>query len=279
MPFRLYILPALGDMHLGKLGVADLEHWYAALRDRGLGPASIRKAHTIVRAALAQAVRWGWTTTNAAALARPPLVPKAVIATPKPAAVRLMLAAAREHDPELAVYLHLAAVTGARPGEMCGLRGSDIDVDRAELQINRRILEIQPTPKVQDLTKTGKTRRIPLDRSVLGALARYRTERESVATMCRITLPFDAYVFSDTADGSGFWRPDSTSRRYRKLRLDHDLENVTLYCLRHQAATTMIDNGVDAKTVSERLGNSVATVLGSAPPRRRRTRTSKQSTN
>ena len=37
---------------------------------------------------------------------------------------------------------------------------------------------------------------------------------------------------------------------------------MTLYSLRHQAATTMIDNGIDARTVSERLGNSVATVLG-----------------
>jgi integrase len=63
-------------------------------------------------------------------------------------------------------------------------------------------------------------------------------------------------------DGTGFWRPDSTSRRFRKLRIDHGLEDVTLYSLRHQAATTMIDSGVDTKTVSERLGNSVATVLG-----------------
>jgi integrase len=259
---RLHVLPALGDVPLRKLGVSDLERWYASLRDKGLSPASIRKAHTSVRAALAQAVRWGWTPTNVAALARPPLVPKAVIATPKPAAVRRMLVAAREHDPSLAVYLHLAAVTGARPGEMCGLRWSDIDVERAELRINRRILEVQPVPKVQDLTKTGKTRRIPLDGTVLALLARYRAERESVATICRINLSPDGYVFSDTVDGSGFWRPDSTSRRFRKLRVDCGLDDVTLYSLRHQAATTMIDNGVDPKTVSERLGNSVATVLG-----------------
>ena len=36
---------------------------------------------------------------------------------------------------------------------------------------------------------------------------------------------------------------------------------VPLYALRHQAATTMIDAGVDAKTASDRLGNSVATIL------------------
>ena len=48
------LLPALGDVPLRKLGVADMERWYAALRDKGLSPASIRKAHTIVRAALAK---------------------------------------------------------------------------------------------------------------------------------------------------------------------------------------------------------------------------------
>ena len=32
------------------------------------------------------------------------------------------------------------------------------------------------------------------------------------------------------------------------------------YALRHRAATTMIDAGVDAKAASDRLGNSVATI-------------------
>ena len=55
---RLHVLPALGGIPLRRLGVADIERGYAALRDKGLGPASIRKPHTVVRAALAQAVRW-----------------------------------------------------------------------------------------------------------------------------------------------------------------------------------------------------------------------------
>jgi integrase len=161
---RLHILPALGAVPLRRLRVADMDRWYAALRDKGLSPASIRKAHTIVRAALAQAVRWGWVSSNVAALARPPVVPKAVVATPTPANVLRMLAAAREYDPELAVYLRVAAVTGARPGEMCALRWSDIDLDERELSITRRILEVQPQPKVQDLTKTGQDETCPARR-------------------------------------------------------------------------------------------------------------------
>ena len=38
-----------------------------------------------------------------------------------------MLVAARERDPELAVYLRVAALTGARPGEMCGSCWGDFD--------------------------------------------------------------------------------------------------------------------------------------------------------
>ena len=68
-------------------------------------------------------------------------------------------------------------------------------------------------------------------------------------------------MFSSSADGTAFWQPVSVSRRFRTILERHGLEHVTLYSLRHQAATVMIDAGIDPKTVSERLGNSVTTVL------------------
>lgn len=78
---------------------------------------------------------------------------------------------------------------------------------------------------------------------------------------CEVTLGSDAHVFSNDPAGGVFWQPASVSRRFRTILRRHSLEHVTLYSLRHQAATVMIDSGVDPKTVSERLGNSVATVL------------------
>ena len=57
-----------------------------------------------------------------AELASPPSVPKPVVRTPEPDQVHRMLAKTAEVDPEFAVCIRLAAVTGARPGEMCGLR-------------------------------------------------------------------------------------------------------------------------------------------------------------
>src|SRR5690606_17684560 len=75
-----------------------------------------------------------------------------------------------------------------------------------------------------------------------------------------IPLP-DAFIFSDAIDGSAPWRPDSTSRRFRAAREAAGIGDCALYGIRHRAATTLIDHGVDPKTVSERLGNSVVTVL------------------
>ena len=83
-----------------------------------------------MRGALAQGVRWGWVPVNVAALAAPPIVPKPVIATPKPAEVkRLVEAIAAEGDLRFATYVRLSGVTGGRPGEMCALQWRDVDFD------------------------------------------------------------------------------------------------------------------------------------------------------
>ena len=74
----LYIRPRLGPVLLRKITVAELDRFYARLRDEGgeggkpLSPATVRHVHNIVRRALEQALRWGWIVANPAAHASPP---------------------------------------------------------------------------------------------------------------------------------------------------------------------------------------------------------------
>jgi integrase len=257
---RMHIEPSIGRLRVGKIRVEDIDRWHAELADYGLAPASVKKVHNIVRGALTQGVKWGWLPMNVAALARPPAVPRPVIATPAPADVAKMIKAVAEVDAQFAAYLRLAAVTGARPGEMCGLRWTDIDFEDQELHIQRRVIRVEGQAVVKDLTKTNKTRRIPLDKATLKVLEVHKATMEERAGTLESVLVPDAFVFTEALDGSVPWRPDSTSRQFREHRGSVGLD-VTLYSIRHQAATAMIDAGVDAKTVSERLGNSVTTVL------------------
>src|SRR5690242_16935154 len=50
-----WLRPALGNKRLDKLQPMDIDRFYAAMRKK-VSPASVRKAHTVLRAALTQAV-------------------------------------------------------------------------------------------------------------------------------------------------------------------------------------------------------------------------------
>ncbi len=111
---RNHVIGDIGRLKLSRLRAEDLDRWYSRLKAKGLAPASIRKCHVIVSGALSQGRRWGWVVANVAELASPPSVPKPVVRTPEPDQVRRMLATTAEVDPDFAVYIRLAAVTGDR---------------------------------------------------------------------------------------------------------------------------------------------------------------------
>src|ERR1039458_6192997 len=92
-------------------------------------------------AALTQAEKWDLVERNVARRASPPPVHAAVVAPPSPKDVQALLVAAEKVDPGLAVLLLLAALTGARRGELCALRWSDIDLKAGTLTIARSVYE------------------------------------------------------------------------------------------------------------------------------------------
>jgi integrase len=137
---RLHILPAIGAVAVRDLRTVELDALYGRLRAKGLAPASVIKVHSIIRRALSQAVRWGWVQANPADHARRPRQVKADLHPPDAHQVRALLAKAIEDRPMLAVLLELAAATGARRGELCALRWSDVDLGTATLVIGRSIV-------------------------------------------------------------------------------------------------------------------------------------------
>jgi hypothetical protein len=49
-----------------------------------------------------------------------------------------------------------------------------------------------------------------------------------------MTLCASGYMFGETVDGSGHWRPDSVSRGFRYLAEQVGTKGFTLYAIRHQ---------------------------------------------
>lgn len=208
----------------------------------------MRRIHVVVHAALEQAVAWEWIQFNPAAKASPGKVEQAEVVPAEVPQVLALLDAAERENPDLAVFLVLAAVTGARRGELCALRWSDIATERGTVTFSR-VISIGPEgPVERRKPKTRSSlRTISLDAVTMTLLSVHRRRCEERAAACGVSLPADAYLFSGKVDGSVPWRPDSASRKFSHLRdaigVDPEMH---LHSLRHSVVTTLLGAGVGA---------------------------------
>jgi integrase len=165
-------------------------------------------------------------------------------------------------DPDLAAYLRLAAVTGARRGEICALRWDDIDLAASTVAISRSVVGRRNDSVSEKTTKTAVSRRIALDDATVEALRNHLARCRARADACGATLGPRAHLFSPEADGSRPWRPDGITLAFGRLRRQLGLGSVRLHDLRHAAATQMLAAGIPVSIVAGRLGHaSPATTL------------------
>lgn len=87
--------------------------------------------------------------------------------------LRQLLRAAEETSPDLASLVFVAATTGCRRGELCGLQWSDVDLARATVVVQRSIADANGVIAVKQ-TKTHHARRLALDSATVEVLRRHR---------------------------------------------------------------------------------------------------------
>lgn len=244
------VLPYLGAKQLAKIRPATLSALYTQLAKDGVTASRVRRAHAVVSAALAQGCQWQLLTHNPARHAAP-AKPRAE-RKPPPSAGDLarLLAHAK---PDFAMFLRLAIVTGARRGEILALRWCDIDTDSIVIA---RALTYSPDVGVQVKDpKTHKTRRQGIDATTAQQLAEHLRAMAARAEQFRITLPEDAYLFSDEPDCSIPLHPDTISARFAKLRKTAEV-SCRLHDLRHAAVSSLLAAGIDAKRVQQFAGHA-----------------------
>jgi integrase len=112
----------------------------------GLAPQHILAVHRCLHRSLEQAVTWRLVARNVAKDATPPPRPHREVATLAPEQVAVLLDAA-DHSPSpwLGPWTVLAAATGARNGELCGLEWADLDLDAGTVRLRQALTIVDPT--------------------------------------------------------------------------------------------------------------------------------------
>jgi integrase len=213
------LLPRFGTTKVRSIRAADIDAFYAELQRRGrtdggaLGTQSIRHIHALLRRLMNQAVRWGWIATSPVTRSSPPRVHRNELTIPQPTDVGRIIAKADETDNELACLLRLAVITGARRGELCALRWTDVDFKAGTIGISRSMVGERNSELTEKGTKTHASRRNSLDGATLKSLESQRHRSEERAHAAGTKLPRDAFIFSDSPDGASPLAPESSDAR------------------------------------------------------------------
>lgn len=246
-----HIGPRIGHVPIAKLTTARIEELYSELRPV-LSAQSIRHIHAVLRRALNVAIRWGYLTRNPASTAEAPKVRPVSYVPPTPEEMKAFL---RGLEPSLQMFVLLAAVTGMRRGEVCGLRWTDFDDDfptlsvvtvrRALINVNGQVLEKG--------TKTDRVRTVALDAGTTGRLRTHRTAEQAKADQFGVQFRLGSPMF--TNDPGVPWAPDIASHRFRRAAKRAEL-GARLHDLRHWAGTYGTITGGAARQVGQRLGHA-----------------------
>lgn len=253
-----HIQPTIGEVSVSDLTTAALNDLYRNLGKKGLAPASIRQVHAIIRRACRFGVseQYGGMTINVAAGATLPYQSSSDIHPPEPAAVAKLLRAAEEMDPGFGMLCRVTVASGARRGELCALRWSDVNFTTGVLQI-RQAHAVTPGKVVEKSTKTHQWRKLRLDEATLDALRAWRQIVDDRAAFFETKVAADAYLFSKHPAGVLPIHPDSLTASWRRVVRKVGVE-CRFHDLRHFNATQLLAAGVPVRTVSGRLGHRLA---------------------
>jgi integrase len=254
-----HITPHLGHMPVDKLRPLDVQSLIDRWRADGMAAGTVRRTFDVLCAALGWAERYQVIPDNPAARVRKPNPGRKDVSPPEPSdIVRLITAAADE--PELAMFVRLAALTGARRGQLIALRWGDInfDVDPVTVRWTRSLAKVSGGIQEKG-TKTGARWQVALDPFTVDALKTLRRRAAERALSAGASLGSGAHVFARDPAGKVPWHPDGATQRFARLCRQVGVQGVRLHDLRHWMATQGLGDDTDIKTVAARGGWANAT--------------------
>ena len=256
------IYPQIGHIKLRELRADHLNDLYTLLGQDGqnkrggkLSPKTILEHHRLISTVLEQAVKEGLVPFNVASRAT---LQKAehkevnYFQLEQVAAIRDAL----EREPmKWKTLVHLLLITGARRGEVLGLKWDKVDFEGNRVYICNSILYSPDIGIYESTPKTERSRRyITLPAETMQLLRQYRAWQATERLRLGEYYQNQDFVFSQ--DNGKPMHPDSVTDYLKKFSKRHGLPHINAHAFRHTMASMLYFNGVDSVSISKRLGHA-----------------------
>ena len=257
------IYPVIGHIKLCDLRVDHLNDLYTSLSADGLNKKTggklstktIIEHHRLISTVLEQAFKERLVIFNVARQAELPRMEKKDVNYFQPEQIEAIRNALENEQPKWKMLVHLLLITGARRGEILGLKWDKVDFDKNRIYICNSILYSSDRGVYEDTPKTEKSKRyVTLPKETIDELRRYRQYQAQEFLKNGIPQSINGFVFSQI-DGTAM-HPDSVTDYLKKFSKKYNLPHINAHAFRHTMASMLYFNGVDSVSISKRLGHA-----------------------
>lgn len=257
------IFPAIGHIKLTELRPDHLNSFYSSLAKpgankwtgKGLSAKTILEHHRLIRVTLEQAMKEGLVPFNVADRVTLPKVERKEVNYFQPEQVEAIREALEEAPLKWKVLTHLFLITGARRGEIVGLKWPAVDFAHNKIHICNTVLYAADIGIYEDSPKNATSNRyVTLPEETIQLLRHYKAWQAEERMRLGNYYQDQGYLFAQ--DNGGPMHPDSVTDWMDKFSKRHGLPHINPHAFRHTMASMLYYNGVDSVSISKRLGHA-----------------------
>ena len=249
---RRELIPALGHIRLNQLGVAEVQAFINARRDRQKAR-WIQHQRAVLRSALSEAEHQGLVGRNVARLVKTPAPDREEVRPLSSDQARAFLA--QVSGDRLEALYALTMALGLRRSEVLGLRWEDVDLEDGTLTVRHGLQRYNGAYHLDDVKTRRSRRTLVLPAPLVEALQAHQDRQAFERGRADSWLGDDWNLIFCRKDGYPL-EGAVVTRAFQKHLKAAGLPHLRFHDLRHGAATYLLGAGVPMRVVMDQLGHS-----------------------
>lgn len=246
------LIPKLGHLHLDEIKpyhVQELINFLATPSGRvdkkgeKLAPATIRRYFTILQSIMTMAWKQEYINSNPADTRRLEI---SKIVTPEVEAfsneeIAEILKMAQLEPIHIHAVIATAIYTGARRGEIAGLKWEDVDFEKRTMYIRRSVVKLaQQEPEIKLPKTISSIRQMAIPQALCDILQELKKEQDRKKALLGEKWHEEGFLFTDWC--GHVMHPHTPTKQFDKFLKKYGFRHLKFHGLRHSSATYLLSN-------------------------------------
>lgn len=258
------VLPVFGKMKVKDIKKIDVDLFFSDLQEKGarldgkkgtLSSSSVHNIYKAFNAMMKAAHEWEIIESNPCQGVKLPRLKYKPGSAYNDEEIIILWDALKTVPVANQLIVQIALTAGCRAGEIAALEAKHIDKVGSTIKIEQSI-SYKDGKVIVKSTKSDRSRTVSLPKELINRLHKHKIKKQSelLAAGNEREWPDHQFLFSNELGRP--LRPDSISQFWSRFVERNKLRKIRLHDLRHTSATRLINRGVHAKVIQERLGHA-----------------------